>query len=257
MNIQWDAKAYTQSFSFVHQYGRDLIELIHQPEGARVLDLGCGTGELTLRLREEGMAVMGMDASPDQLKIARSTHPQIDFLLGDATDFSLERPVDVVFSNAVLHWIEGGRHPQMLKKVHAALRPGGQFVFEFGGSGNNHLIHQALRKGFEKRGYPYVFPFYFPSIGEYTPRLESAGFRVVYARLFDRMTELEGEDGLYNWIKMFIKAPFQEIPESDEEAIISEALLELEAKLHIKGKWYADYVRIRCKAIKNPDDKHR
>ncbi|OPL09554.1 MAG: methyltransferase type 11 [delta proteobacterium ML8_F1] len=251
MNIQWDAKQYTQNFSFVHQYGRGLIELIENPGGAEVLDLGCGTGDLTRQLKEEGMKVIGMDASREQLEIAKATHPEISFVHGDATEFSLVAPVDVVFSNAVLHWIDGDKHPGMLNKVHEALKPAGQFIFEFGGSGNNHLIHQALRKGFEKRGYAYVFPFYFPSIGEYTPKLESAGFKVVYAHLFDRMTELEGEDGLYNWIKMFIKAPFQEIPESDEEAIISEALLELRAKLHINGKWHADYVRIRCKAIKN------
>ncbi|OPL07578.1 MAG: methyltransferase type 11 [delta proteobacterium ML8_F1] len=252
MNIQWDAGQYVQNFSFVHQYGRDLLELIENPGGLRVLDLGCGTGELTCQLHERGMNPLGMDASPDQLKIARANYPEFVFFQGDATDFSLDKPVDVVFSNAVLHWIDGDRHPRMLEKVHAALRPEGQFVFEFGGAGNNLQIHEALRKGFEKRGYPYSHAFYFPSIGEYTPRLEAAGFKVVFARLFDRFTELEGDNGLYDWIRMFIKIPFIDIPGEEQEAIIQEALLDLEKSLYREGKWHADYVRIRCKAIKNP-----
>lgn len=124
------------------------------------------------------------------------------------------------------------------------------FVFEFGGKGNNALIHDSLRRRFEKRGLEYHFPFYFPSIGEYTSLLEKAGFQVRSAFLFDRMTQLSGEDGLYDWIRMFVKKPFEGIPDAEGESIIRESVDELRPLLFQDGSWYADYVRLRCKAVK-------
>lgn len=43
MNIQWDAKGYTDNFSFVHKYGEDVLELIDAKAGSLAVDLGCGT----------------------------------------------------------------------------------------------------------------------------------------------------------------------------------------------------------------------
>ena len=90
----------------------------------------------------------------------------------------------------------------MLKCVHKALKDGGQFVLEFGGRGNNALIHTYLEKTFTEYGYRYEMPFYFPTIGEYASLAEAAGFTVRYAVLFDRPTPLKGKDGLAEWIKM-------------------------------------------------------
>ena len=47
------------------------------------------------------------------------------------------------------------------------------------------------------------FPWYYPSIGEYTSLMEEIGFRVIFAQHFDRPTPLDGENGLKNWIDMF------------------------------------------------------
>ena len=151
MNIKWDAKTYTKDFSFVHQYGNDLTELIDKREQTTVLDLGCGNGALTQKLAEEGMLVLGMDASSDLLQIAREKHPGLSFWEGDATNFTLTEPVDVVFSNAVFHWIERKKQPDLLQCVYRSLNSNGQFVFEFGGHGNNALIHDALKAEFEKK----------------------------------------------------------------------------------------------------------
>lgn len=213
MNIKWDANGYTQNFSFVHEYGNDVINLIDVKNGASVLDLRCGNGALTKTLSEKGMFSIGLDGSEDLLKIAKENYPDILFYKGDATDFELSQKVDVVFSNAVFHWIEKGKQPDMLNCVYKALNKNGQFVFEFGGYGNNSLIHSGLKAAFEKRNLEYEFLFYFHTIGEYSSLMEEASFKVVYAVLFERMTELK-------------------------------------SILYRDGKWYADYVRIRCKAIK-------
>ena len=251
MNIKWDADKYTADFSFVHQYGNSVMELIDANKGSFVLDLGCGNGALTKMLQEKGYAVKGLDASKELLDIARKNYPAIDFLQRDATDFNISEPVDVVFSNAVFHWISKERQQDMLKCVYNALKKNGQFVFEFGGYGNNQRIHSVLATIFSEYGYCYEMPFYFPTISEYATLLENTGFRVKYAVLFDRLTELKGENGLKDWIKMFVKTPFEIVEVGQEkESIINKAIEVLRNDLFIDGKWYADYVRIRMKAIR-------
>lgn len=251
MNIKWDADKYTSDFSFVHQYGNSVIELIDANKNSTILDLGCGNGVLSKVLYDKGYSVRGIDASKELLDIAKKNYPDIEFIEADATDFSLQEPVDIVFSNAVFHWINRERQQDMLKCVYDALKENGQFVFEFGGYGNNQLIHNTLSKVFSEYGYTYKMPFYFPTIGEYAALLENTGFRVRYAILFDRLTELKGENGLKNWINMFVKTPFAVIRSDDEKRIIIDKTVDyLQDILYKGGKWYADYVRIRMKATR-------
>lgn len=250
MNIEWDADKYTKDFSFVHQYGNEVAELIDCEKGSALIDLGCGNGVLTKALQEKGFRVTGMDSSEELLETARGKYPHIPFIKADATDFSVEEPVDAVFSNAVFHWIDREKQADMLACVYKALRKKGQFVFEFGGHGNNALIHGALGEVFSEHGHGYRMPFYFPAIGEYAAMVEQAGFCVRYAVLFDRPTELKGSDGLKEWIHMFVKTPFDIVDDAEEEEIIRQAVERLRNTLYREGRWYADYVRIRMKAVK-------
>ncbi len=251
MNIKWNANKYTEDFSFVHKYGNSVTELIDADVNSTVLDLGCGNGALSKALQDKGFRVKGMDASKELLDIARENYPEIEFIQADATEFVLDEQVDVVFSNAVLHWIDKEKQADLIACVYRALKESGQFVFEFGGYGNNELIHESIEKEFIKRGYKYESSFYFPTIGEYSKLLEEAGFKVTYATLFDRPTELKGGDGLKDWINMFVKTPFSIIDsEEEKEAIIDKAVANLKNVLYKDDKWYADYVRIRMKAVK-------
>ena len=251
MDVSWDADKYAQDFSFVHKYGNDVLELIDFDKAQTAIDLGCGNGALTERIKSKGVSVIGIDSSPDMLKAARENYSDIEFILADATDFSVEYPVDLVFSNAVFHWIDREKQIDMLSCVSKALKQEGQFVFEFGGYGNNALIHSALSDEFREAGLDYKMPFYFPTIGEYASLVEKAGLTVVSAFLFNRMTELQGENGLLNWIDMFIKLPFDNIDEESKSRIKKNTVEKLKSQLFIDGKWYADYVRIKMKAVKN------
>lgn len=251
MNIAWNAEKYTEDFSFVHQYGNGVLELIGTDNVNTILDLGCGNGAISKTLKDKGFAVKGIDASKELLDIAKNNDSEIQFIQADATDFKLEEPVDVVFSNAVFHWIDRKKQADMLSCVYNALKDNGQFVFEFGGIGNNQRIHHALEKVFLEYGYEYKMPFYFPTIGEYSGLLEKAGFQVRYALLFDRFTELKGDNGLVDWINMFVKTPFSVINgDGVKDAMIEKAVTSLSDDLYKDGIWYADYVRIRMKAIK-------
>ena len=89
MNINWDAKGYKENFSFVYEYGEDVVSLLKSPKGAAVLDLGCGNGALSVKLLEKGYKVIGMDASEAMLEIAKAQYPHMTFLQGDACSFHL------------------------------------------------------------------------------------------------------------------------------------------------------------------------
>ncbi len=80
--------------------------------------------------------------------------------------------------------------------------------------------------------------------------MEGAGCLVRTALLFDRKTRLLGPDGLYDWINMFVKAPFEGIDAETSEEIRREIVEELRPKLFEDEVWYADYVRLRCRAVK-------
>lgn len=250
MNITWDAKNYKENFSFVHEYGEDVINLLKKPEGSRVVDLGCGNGALSKKLADKGFHVIGIDASWPMLELAKAQYPQIEFVKGDACSFQLPQKADAVFSNAVFHWIDAAKQQDMLKNIAECLNTGGELVCEFGGKGCAETVHAALEQAFARRKLVYPRTFYFPTIGEYAPLLEKAGFRVEYAVLFDRPTKQKTEDGFRDWIRMFNKAPFEGMEEGLKNEIIDEAKNQVRPVLYHDGSWYIDYVRIRFRAVK-------
>lgn len=250
MNIKWNAKDYKENFSFVPKYGEAVTELITAKKGSRVIDLGCGNGALSRLLKNKGYDVTGIDASEEMIALAKEKYTDIEFIKANALDFSLDEKADVIFSNAVFHWIDADKQEALLKNIYAQLKPEGELVCEFGGCGCAEAVHSTLERLFGESGLIYPRTFYFPTIGEYTPLMERCGFKVEYAILFDRPTEQKSADGLTDWIKMFDKAPFEGVDNILAEKIIREANEILKPVLFHEGKWFIDYVRIRLRARK-------
>ena len=134
-NISWDAAEYKENFSFVPAYGEAVIGLITKQPGSRVIDLGCGNGSLTAHLADRGYLATGIDDSEEMLRLAQKEHPSLPFIRGNAVRFRLDEKADVIFSNAVFHWIDEKEQQAMLSNLYGNLRPGGELVCEFGGSG--------------------------------------------------------------------------------------------------------------------------
>ena len=250
MNISWEARDYAKNFSFVYQYGAGVLDLVDPGSGGLAVDLGCGTGALTPKIAEKGYRVLGVDASPEMLALARKGHPEFEFLEGDARSFQLEEKADLIFSNAVFHWIDADQQDALAANLREQLKPGGALVTEFGGRGCAEKVHSALETCFERRGLHYPRTFYFPTIGEYAPLLEKNGFRVRTALLFDRPTAQNTKRGLVDWIEMFVKKPFEGMPGALKAEILDEAEEMLREALCADGVWRIDYVRIRIRAVR-------
>ena len=250
--MKWNAELYDDKHAFVFQYGESVLELLDVKPGERILDLGCGTGHLTHEIQNNGAEVTGIDASAEMIAKAKQSYPGVTFMVANAANFHFDEPFDAVFSNAVLHWVH--KADDAIKCVYDSLETGGRFVAEMGGRGNNALILAAAKEVLEKHGYPQLAikkPWYFPSLGEYTSKLENAGFRVKSAYHFDRPTLLQdGRAGVAKWLNMFGDAFFGGINETEKGQILAEITDQVEPYYNKNGDWYADYVRLRFVAVK-------
>ena len=202
----WSATLYDTRHDYVARYGAALLEWLAPRPGEVILDLGCGTGDLSVRIAQAGAEVWGVDADPTMLAQARAKFPDLRFLQADAMalpDFG--RTFDAVFSNAVLHWIPD--LDRLAEGLARTLRPGGRFVAECGGIACNAGINEALRLTAEAHGLTFADTAHFRPLSELAVPFERAGFRVTRTEWFPRDTPLQGEDGMLNFLRMFRKAP--------------------------------------------------
>jgi trans-aconitate methyltransferase len=250
--MKWNAELYDQKHAFVYQYGENLLELLDAKPGEHILDLGCGTGYLTRQIQSLGADVTGIDSSAEMIRQAQENFPEVKFGVANAANFYFAEPFDAIFSNAVLHWIKD--QDSLIKTVYDNLKPGGRFVAEMGGRGNIGKLIAAVQQVLLQHGYvdqAAIVIWYFPSLGEYTSRLENHGFRVTFAAHYDRKTLLQdGDKGIAKWITMFGNQYLFGIPENEQQEILKEVTNLLEPAYNENGQWYADYKRLRFIAVK-------
>ncbi len=251
-SLTWNSDLYDNKHDFVSQYGHDLIQILNPAKNERILDLGCGTGQLASEISELAGEVVGMDYSTDMIQTARENYPHIDFRVMDAADFSFPEPFDAIFSNAALHWVKD--YNGAARSMYDNLKPGGRLVLEMGGQGNVATIAHTLQQVMAEHGYTpqsTYFPWYFPTIGEYASVLEAAGFRVIYAHHYDRPTELKDSDaGIIDWLEMFAEGFFADVSLNARIDFMHEVQEQVRPTLFRDGKWYADYKRLRVVAAK-------
>ena len=97
------------------------------PPGARVVDLGCGSGTFTQQLRQAGYSAVGLDISPKLIALGRVKHPDLELIEGDVEGlpFGPESFDGVLLSGLVHHLPDPSR---CAAEVFRVLRPGGRFV---------------------------------------------------------------------------------------------------------------------------------
>ncbi len=138
---EWDASAYDRLADPQRAWGRTVLARAALRGDETVLDAGCGAGGLTAEILEQlpRGRVIAIDGSAQMVERARVQlearfGDRVRVEVADLTGFTLERPVDVIFSNAVFHHIPD--HPALFRCLWQALRPGGRLVAQCGGGPN-------------------------------------------------------------------------------------------------------------------------
>jgi trans-aconitate methyltransferase len=245
---RWNPELYARTARFVADLGMPVVALLAPKPGERILDLGCGDGALTKKLKEFGAEVIGVDQSPEQVAAAR--HLGLDARVMDAARLEFEQAFDAVFSNATLHWVKDA--DGAIRGVHRALKPGGRFVGEFGGAGNVESVRRVLIAALDRRGLggAATDPWYFPTPEAYAARLAAHGFRVRSMQHFPRPTLLP--TGIEDWLMNFAGSFLGRVPSPERADFIAE--IEVLLRPHLfdpaRGQWVVDYVRLRFAADK-------
>ena len=172
----WDADLYDSKHAFVSEYGLELVEMLAPRPGERIVDLGCGTGRLAGEISKAGAQAVGVDIDPSMIERARAAYPDVEFVVADAARFTCGEPFDAVFSNAAIHWVKDTHG--VMATLGEVLKPGGRLVVELGGKGNIAAIIRAVDQALDAVGHARPgqgLPWYFPSVADFTSRLEERG----------------------------------------------------------------------------------
>ena len=123
--MAWDPDHYLRFADHRTRPGVELIGRLHHDEPELIVDLGCGPGHLTTILAERWpMAqVIGVDSSAEMIGAASKTNPTIEWVVADIDDWEPGRLVDVLYSNATLHWLDD--HETLFPRLRTWLAPAG------------------------------------------------------------------------------------------------------------------------------------
>lgn len=246
----WNPELYEACHSFVWKFGRDLLAQLAPQVGELILDVGCGTGQLTAEIAASGAQVLGIDSAASMIAQARRNFPDLRFECADVTAMPYHDEFHAVFSNASLHWVRDA--DRAAAGIRRALKPGGRFVAEFGGRGNTAILLQAVYEELEALGVrrpERLNPWYYPSLGEYAGLLERQGLEVTFAALFDRPTPLAGGDeALAKWLAMFAACFTDAVAPEQRPRFFRGVAERVAQQLRPNGVWTLDYRRLRIRA---------
>jgi len=211
--MPWDPKQYHKFQAERSAPFFDLLALVAKRPNLKVVDLGCGTGELTSQLADTlpNSNVTGLDSSAQMLeRAANFANPNLRFEKGDQAALTSEW--DLIFSNAALQWSEN--HAELITRLYGRLAPGGQIAVQVP-SNHNHVSHQIYREAASEepfKSHLNGFQRYAPvlSIDEYARLFFECGAEniVVFEKIYPHI--LKDSDAVVEWISGTALVPYFE-----------------------------------------------
>lgn len=211
--MPWDPSQYLSFGAERLRPAIDLLARIPLDAPAEVLDLGCGAGNVSslLAARWPAARIRGIDNSREMLGRARAEWPGLEWIEADLRDWAPAAPVDLVFSNAALHWLED--HATLFPQLAAWVRPGGALAVQMPAS-HREPHHQAAFALAEE-------PPWRDLLGDrvrFPPVHGLAAYQGWLAPSFRQLDlwettylhRLEGEDPVTGWFKGSLLVPFLE-----------------------------------------------
>ena len=229
----WNAEAYVGEASSEQQkWAAELVEKLALRGGERLLDIGCGDGRMTAEIARrlyKGFA-LGVDSSENMIRFAsrhyeNEKYPNLKFQIADARKLSFQNDFDVVFSNAVLHWV---RDPSpVLNGIAKGLKSGGKALLQMGGAGNAAPVLEILARMLESERWrefflDFKFPFGFYEATAYRKLLEQSGLKPIRIELIPKDMTHAGGAGLAKWISATWLPYVEPVPDEKREQFVAE-----------------------------------
>jgi trans-aconitate 2-methyltransferase len=243
---QWDAGVYDRVANAQFEWAQSVLARLSLKGEETVLDAGCGSGRVTEQLverlpRGRVLAVDTSDSMVEKAKERLGSRAQV--WQADLSDLEFDESVDVVFSNAVFHWVPD--HDRLFARLHAALKPGGKLVAQCGGKGNvaslvRALIEVVAQERFVRYFQDFEGDWHFASDTETAERLDRAGFTDVRCWLEPQPVRPEEP---YAFLKaVSLGSHLARLPEELESPFIEAVIEEMGEPLEL------DYVRLNIDA---------
>jgi trans-aconitate 2-methyltransferase len=198
----WDPAVYHRFQAERKQPFDDLLALVDRVPGGAVVDLGCGSGELTAELHQHTGAALttGVDSSANMLEQATAQEKAgLTFVHGDLATWEPQAPLDVVFANASLQWVPD--HSSLLARLRDQLAPRGQLAVQMPANFDHptHTIADTVGRSF---GMPPVARFEAVLAPErYAGLLDELGFAEIHARMQVYVHRLPSTASVVEWVK--------------------------------------------------------
>ncbi|TPX08066.1 uncharacterized protein E0L32_010266 [Thyridium curvatum] len=256
----WSANQYLKFEKQRTRPARDLLAQVplDQPP-RRVLDVGCGPGNSTEILREQypAAAIEGIDSSPDMIAKAGKRLPDIPFSVVDLRTYSPKEPQDLIFSNAVLHWLRADERIPTMRRMVEWLRPGGVLAIQVP---DNYLekSHAAMRAVAEEGPWAPVLGPLKPALDPFESPQELYDGLIPLCSAVDiwhtfYQHPLEDHQGVVEWVKGTGLRPFLDpLGPEDRVAFEKEYLEKLKGlyPVSVDGKVLLRYPRLFLVAVR-------
>lgn len=199
----WDPATYLEFGAQRSRPASDLLAQVGIEHPDRIVDVGCGPGNSTalLTTRWPSAEVVGLDTSPEMIARGRDRLPDAEFVEGDLRSWSPPERVDLVFSNATLHWLDD--HAGILARLLSWLTPGGVLAVQMPdnfGQPSHRLMREICSSprwsssvGSVLRSDPVARP------GEYVRLLKNRGSVSVWTTEY--LHVLTGSDAVVKWVR--------------------------------------------------------
>ncbi len=216
--MTWSPEQYQRFQTERKQPYLDLLSLIERRPRMRVVDLGCGTGELTRELHETLGAeeTVGIDDSDTMLlKSGHFEDEMLRFERGNIEAFVTDKPYDLVFSNAAMHWIP--EHEQLLRRLTNFLAMDGQIAIQFPVN-DSHPSHAIASEVAQEFGIA-PRPAYVLEPERYAEILNGLGYKRQHVRMQVYGHVLPSTDDVVEWVRGALLTWYQSLlsPEKFEE----------------------------------------
>ncbi|HVP05995.1 MAG TPA: methyltransferase domain-containing protein [Dehalococcoidia bacterium] len=249
----WNAEVYDKIGTPMRGWAQAVIDDIGLKGDETVLDAGCGSGSVTLDLWErcKNGVIYALDSSPDMIAKLQATLAErgitnIIPMQADLTDFTLPEQVDVVFSNAVFHWIQDDAG--LFGSLARATKPGGRLRAQCGGGTNIKKLMTVTHEIEAREPYSQYLhnkpePRKYRTEEQAVAALEANGWTNARARVFPSDVPFEDVDHAVLYLKTIIlQQQASALPEELSERFLRDVIAEV-IKRHGEP-FVADYVRL-------------